>query len=135
MARKTTIAAGISGCCLLAVVCGQAPAERRRAIPPLCGVRVHPVVCQYPPGVPLLFPVATPPRYVAPVSALPAQAVTGPHSGGFAPVPIRDLCRPLPDNEVWVVKGLLLNPLRGSLSDPGAWAAPAKLRRGNVHWK
>lgn len=135
MTRKKTLGAGISGCCLLAVVCAQAPGERRCAIPLTCGVRVHAVVCRDPPSLPRLLPVAMPPRPVAPESASPAQAATGPHSGGFAPVPIRDLCRPLPDNEVWVIKGLLLNPLRGSLSDPGAWAAPAKLRRGNVHWK
>jgi hypothetical protein len=53
----------------------------------------------------------------------------------FAPVLLRDMQRPLRDNEVWIVQALLLNPAEGSLAHPGRWAAPAKLLRGDAHWK
>lgn len=52
-----------------------------------------------------------------------------------APVFLRELQRPLPDNEIWVIQLLLLNPGAGSLADPGRWAAPAKLLKGNAHWR
>jgi len=59
-------------------------------------------------------------RSLQPPLALPAK-------DGFAPVRIEQLRQPLPSNQVWLVKTVLLNPEKGTLTDPGGWAAPAKL--------
>jgi hypothetical protein len=52
----------------------------------------------------------------------------------FKPVLLRDMQRPLPDNEVWIAQALLLNASEGTLARPGRWAAPATLLHGD-HWK
>jgi len=65
---------------------------------------------------------------------VPAETELAP-TQDFAPVLLRDMQRPLADNEVWIVQTVLLNATEGTLMDPGNWAAPAKLLRGNAHWK
>jgi hypothetical protein len=69
------------------------------------------------------------------MSAPPVRGTVGRAGESFAPVLLRDMQRPLPDNQVWIVQALLLNPAEGSLAHPGRWAAPAKLLSGNAHWK
>jgi hypothetical protein len=70
-----------------------------------------------------------------PVAAPPSKRAIGCPVENFAPVLLRDMQRPLADNEVWVVQTVLLNPTEGSLTHPGGWAAPAKLMTGSADWR
>jgi hypothetical protein len=70
-----------------------------------------------------------------PVASPPSKRTIGCPVENFAPVLLRDMQKPLADNEVWVVQTVLLNPTEGSLTDPGGWAAPASLMTGSVDWK
>ena len=80
-------------------------------------------------------PPSSPPPSAPSLSRPPAQAAPGCPGAPFAPVLLRDMRRPLPDNQVWIVQTLLLNPAEGTLAEPGGWAAPARLFESNTHWK
>ena len=58
-----------------------------------------------------------------------------PAGGEFRPVPLVQLRQPLPDNEAWLVRTVLLNPEQGTLAEPGGWAAPARKWTAREHWK
>lgn len=69
------------------------------------------------------------------VPGRPVEAQPVPATDGFQSVPLTQLRQPLPDNEVWLVRTVLLNPEKGTLAEPGGWAAPAQRFRDGRTWK
>lgn len=123
------------GCSVLALLAtpphSKPPTADNSANSPTAPTRVTPPASPAPPP-----PVASPPvtRFL-PTPVPPQSADSAAATRGFAPVRLTDLQRPLPNNEVWIVKTVLLNPAAGSLQNPGEWAAPAQVMRGHTEWK
>jgi hypothetical protein len=134
MAMKTSLAASVSGCCIILALSALIPTEQLSALPPRNGFELSPLaqgggnVSQSPQPTPQSGSAQS-------FSAPPVQMTNGRAGECFGPVLLQDMQRPLRDNEVWIVQALLLNPTEGSLAHPGKWAAPAKLLSGNAHWK
>jgi hypothetical protein len=134
MAMKTSLAAGVGGCCIILALSALIPTEQLSALPPRNGFQLSPLAQ----GGRIVTESPQPTSQSGSAqsfSAPPARMTNGRTGESFAPVLLRDMQRPLRDNEVWIVQALLLNPAEGSLAHPGKWAAPAKLLSGNAHWK
>jgi hypothetical protein len=131
---KTSLAASVSGCCIILALSGLIPTEQLSALPPGNGFQLSSLAQ----GGGIVTGSPQPTSQSVPalsLSAPPVRMTNGRAGECFAPVLLQDMQRPLRDNEVWIVQALLLNPTEGSLAHPGKWAAPAKLLSGNAHWK
>jgi hypothetical protein len=134
MAMKTNLVVGVGGCCIILAISAAIPPDQVRALPV---------------GNAFQFKPLTEARGFVSESSQPTQqsvsvrSIFAPRAGTstgwvdepFKPVLLRDMQRPLSDNEVWIAQALLLNATEGTLACPGRWAAPAKLLRSDEHWK
>jgi hypothetical protein len=134
MAMKTNLVVGVGGCCIILAMSAAIPTDQ---------------VCALPVGNAFQFKPLTEERGFVSESPEPTQhsvsvqSIFAPRAGTstgcvdqpLKPVFLRDMQRPLSDNEVWIAQALLLNATEGTLAHPGRWAAPAKLLHGDQHWK
>jgi len=133
MTMKTNVLLGVGGCCIILAMTAFIQPESVGALP--TGDRFQSTQLTEQRNFVSGSPRETP--SVSPQSNSTARVgLTGGCCGEpFKPVLIRDMQRPLPDNEVWIAQALLLNATEGTLAHAGRWAAPAKLLHGNEHWK
>jgi hypothetical protein len=123
---KTTIGTNFGACCMLLLLSALIRTGSAHGFPTANGSA----------GFVTDFPKPTARSVSAqPVATTPSKRAIGGPVENFAPVLLRDMQRPLADNEVWVVQTVLLNPTEGSLTNPGAWAAPARLMTGDADWE
>jgi hypothetical protein len=133
MTMKTNVVLGVGGCCIILAMSAFIQPEPVRALP--TGNLFQPRLLTEERGFVSGSPGTTQPSVSVQFNSTPHVGPTG--SCGdepFKPVLLRDMQRPLPDNEVWIAQALLLNASEGNLARPGRWAAPATLLHGD-HWK
>ena len=133
MAKKMKVVMAVGGCCIILAMSAFIQPEPVRALP--TGNLFQSRLLTQQRGFVSGSPRTTQPTISAQSISTPRFGLTGGCCGEpFKPVLIRDMQRPLPDNEIWIAQALLLNATEGTLARPGRWAVPATLLHGD-HWK